>query len=300
MNKKICILIMFLLLVSCSQVYGNNLNVKYKTIDTSGYPLVVATFEVKDEDGALVRNIPLSHIHAAENHELLQNIRVESMKKNTNIVFVLDNSLSMKKYYREMKQDFFDIINLLDDKDRAGVVQLRGSPKIIQPLSKDKFKTLEKLSQIKKHGRADIFTGIKKAHEMLIEKNGGKEIILITDSIPTFNKLYRKQREIFETITHQMRVYGVRLHIIGLGHEADDDEIMDRLTLETGGQKLVHPNPHHLKHAFKQIIYSIPAHYRLSYISLQKKPLNSDYELCVKVKSKRFGWGRNQIRFRPY
>ena len=291
----IIILVMFLLI---TPIFGETLNIKFKSLDTSGFPLVVTSFEVLDEDGAYVRNVPLNSIHVAENDELIQNIKVESQKKRTNVVFVLDNSKSMKKYYREMKKDFFDIVNLLDKEDRAGVIQLKGRPNIIQPLTKDKFKVVEKLGRIKNFGRADIFTGIKKAFDMLIEKNGGKEIILITDSMPSPSKLSRKRYAIYERISHQMRVYGIRLHIIGLGNEADDDEVMDKLTLETGGLKLIHPNPYHLKYDFKKIIYSIPSRYKLAYISPQSCGRDGNYKISIRVDSN-FGSGIKSMDFRP-
>jgi Mg-chelatase subunit ChlD len=297
MMKKIgvaLILVIFLIVPS----FSGNLDVKFKSLDTSGFPLVVSTFEVMDEDGAYVRNIFLNNVHVAENMEVIQNVRIESDKKRTNIVFVLDNSKSMKKYYREMKKDYFSIINLLDKEDRVGVVQLKGKPNIIQKLTKDKFKAVEKLSRIKKFGRADVFTGLKKAFDMLIEKNGGKEIILITDSMPTISKLSKKRYAIYEGITHKMRTYGIRLHIIALGHEAIDDEIMDKMTLETGGLKLLHPNPHHLKYDFKKIIYSVPSRFKFAYISPQSNGRGGNYSLCVKVNSK-LGSGKKSIQFRP-
>lgn len=274
------------------------LDIKVRRIDVTAFPLVSAVFEVLDVDGAYVRNIPGNAINAMENDEYLDHVRVETVRANTNVVFVLDNSKKMQKHFNEMKQNFYEIVQMLDPEDRAGLVFLRGKSKVMQTLSKDKFKTLEKMGQIGKTGHNDTYPGLDLAFRMLQKAEGAREIILVTAAMPEIAKLCKAQYQIFLQLTHVLRMHGVRLHIIGLGEDALDDDTMERLAAETGGVKLVSPNPYELRHVFKQVVYGVPAVYRLSYISPQSAGRGCPYTLRI-VANSPLGHGEGAIRFRP-
>lgn len=280
---------------------SGDLDIRFRKVDSSGFPLVISTFEVRDQDGAAVRNLAPGYIHVAENKEKLDHIRVESTRHETNVVFVLDNSLSMKKFTGEVSQDFFDIMQLLDDADRVGIVQLRGKPTVLQCLTKDKFSALEKMRYFKQYGAADLMGGLEKALAMLEARGGNRagEIILLTDAPECGNrKLCKAQTRTFDTIGERLRVRGIRLHVIGFGEWSEDDEMLEHLVHETGGLKLVQPNPFHLRHSFTGVINSTPAHYKVSYVSPQRHSRGNPYCLMVKVDSER-GSGSKRIQFIP-
>lgn len=280
---------------------SGDLDIRFRKIDSSGFPLVVSTFEVRDADGASVRNLAPGYIHVAENMEKLDHIRVESTRHESNVVFVLDNSLSMKKFTGEVSQDFYEIMQLLDDADRVGIVQLRGKPNVLQCLTKDKFSALEKMRYFKRYGAADLMGGLEKALAMLEARGGNRagEIILLTDAPECGKrKLCKAQTRTFDTIGERLRVRGIRLHVIGFGEWAEDDEMLAHLVRETGGLKLVQPNPYHLRHSFTGVINSTPAHYKISYLSPQRRRRGEPYCLTVKVDSER-GSGWKRIKFLP-
>lgn len=274
------------------------LEVKVRRVDSNAFPLVTALFEIYDADGACVRGVHPNQINASENDEYLRHIRVESAGERTNVVFVLDNSPKMKDHFNELKQDFHDIVHLLGEGDRSGVVFLRGKPKVMQPLTKDRFKTISTMGSIGRTGHNDTYTGLDRAFDMLKSVDGAREIVLITCTMPDVAKICRAQYRIYLELTHKLRMHGIRLHAIGLGHDALDDDTMQRLCDETGGLKLVSPNPYELKHVFTQILYGVPAAYRLSYISPQGRPVSCPYKLEIFANSD-LGAGSGAIRFRP-
>lgn len=274
------------------------LDVKVRRVDTCAFPLVTAAFEIYDADGVFVRNVHPNQINAAENDEFLSHIRVETMRARTNVMFVLDNSPKMKDHFNELKQDFHEIVHLLDEEDRSGVVFLRGKPKVVQPLSRDRFKTIATMGDIGRTGHNDTYTGLDQAFHQLRSADGAREIVLITCTMPDVAKICRAQYQIYLELTHKLRMHGIRLHILGLGHDAIDDDTMQRLCDETGGVRLVSPNPYELRHVFTQVVYGVPAVYRLSYISPQSRPANCPYKLEIFANSD-LGAGSGAIRFRP-
>jgi hypothetical protein len=198
-----------------------------------------------------------------------------------------------------MKQNFFAIIQQLGERDRCGVLQLQGQPRVLQCLCRDKFASLEKMRMIKREGSAEIFRGIEKAYEMLIKKPGAKEIILMTDApVCGERKLRKSQQKIVDTIVRRCRVSGVRLHVIGFGQGIDDDALLSQLVSETGGRFMVHPTPYELNYEFKRVLYSTPAEYRVAWISPQRLPRHQKYCMQVKVNAEE-GSGAKKIKFTP-
>lgn len=252
---------------SSKPFYNENLSMNIKSIDSSGFPVISVYAYVTDEDGAIYRNLNHNYFKVSENCIKIDHIKVETDPKVMNLVLALDISGSMKRMIKELKQDAFMFLSMLDKNDKCAILGFRQSIKLLQDFTGDQFKLNKALFSTNADCGTYLYDTLYKAVSMLHYRDGGKAILVITDGSdesPSGKKPYSK-RSLDEVIDYA-RKCGVQIYTIGLGYEVLEEPLRE-MANKTGGTAQFSPNPYELKYNLKKVLHNFKTYYKIMYMS---------------------------------
>ncbi len=252
---------------SSKPFYNENLSMNIKSIDSSGFPVISVYAYVTDEDGAIYRNLNHNYFKVSENCIKIDHIKVETDPKVMNLVLALDISGSMKRMIKELKQDAFMFLSMLDRNDKCAILGFRQSIKLLQDFTNDQFKLNKALFSTNANCGTYLYDALYRAIDMLHYRDGGKAILVITDGSdesPSGKKPYSK-RSLDEVIDYA-RKCGVQIYTIGLGYEVLEEPLR-QIANKTGGTAQFSPNPYELKYNLKKVLHNFKTYYKIMYMS---------------------------------
>lgn len=265
--------------------YNENLEVRIKALDSSRFPVVTLYAYVVDEDGAIYRNLNPNYFKVSENCVKIDHLKVETDPKVVNVVLALDISGSMKRMLKELKQDAFSFLSMLDKNDKCAIVGFRQSVKVLQDFTSDQFKLNNALFSQKATCGTYLYDSLYVAVEMLRFRQGEKAILVITDGSdesPSGKKPYSKNS--LEDVVDYARKCGVKIYTIGLGYDVQEGPTKE-LAEQTGGVAQFSPNPYELKYNLKKVLQSIKTFYKVSYITYNREISESKRAVELEVKT---------------
>lgn len=175
----------------------------------------------------------------------------ESEKSDTQVVVVIDVSgtttevinqdgvVEVRDFDKVIKALAVSVLDNLDDKHNVGVVVVGtptrpfvGKVSDIITLKDNKEELIDKISRLQGGGQSFIEEGIKQATSMLMEKGGGKNIILISDGrgLADSPKLDTKDA------VRQANARAIKTYVVGVGSKdkQETDFLSDIATIGGG------------------------------------------------------------------
>ena len=174
--------------------------------------------------GFINKRIPAG-LHFRASHEPWD----QSDRMNFNVILVLDHSVSMSsgpgsalEHAKKAAISFVD--NVISESCQIGVVQFDTMGEIIQPVSNDRIKVIDKIRSIKRRGGTDISEGLTKADEALREKSDSKMkrqdiVILLSDG--------GSDRNSAVMAADVLKGRNVRIVCVGLGRYLDENTLKE-------------------------------------------------------------------------
>lgn len=265
--------------------YNENLAMNIKSIDSSSFPVISIYAYVTDEDGAIYRNLNHNFFKVSENCIKIDHIKVETDPKVMNLVLALDISGSMKRMIRELKQDAFMFLSMLDKNDKCAILGFRQSIKLLQDFTSDQFKLNKALFSTKADCGTYLYDAVYKGIEMLHYRDGGKAILVISDGSdesPSGKKPYSKHS--LDEVIDYARKCGVQVYTIGLGYEVLQEPLLE-LANKTGGVAQFSPNPYELKYNLKKVLQSFKTYYKIMYMTFNPELSSRNRAVEVEVRT---------------
>jgi len=269
---------------SSKPFYNENLSLNIKAIDSSSFPIISVFAYVTDEDGAIYRNLNKNYFSVSENCIKIDHLKVEADPKVMNLVLALDISGSMKRMIRELKQDAFMFLSMLDKNDKCAILGFRQSIKMLQDFTSDQFKLNKAIFSVNSNCGTYLYDALYKGIEMLHYRDGGKSILVISDGSdesPSGKKPFSKHT--LDEVIDYARKCGVQIYTIGLGYEVLEEPLRE-LAEKTGGVAQFSPNPYELKYNLKKVLQSFKTYYKIMYMTFNSE--NSAERRAVEVEVK--------------
>ena len=270
---------------SSKPFYNENLSMNIKSIDSSSFPVISVFAYVTDEDGAIYRNLNHNYFKVSENCIKIDHIKVETDPKVMNLVLALDISGSMKRMIKELKQDAFMFLSMLDKNDKCAILGFRQSIKLLQDFTSDQFKLNKALFSANADCGTYLYDSLYKAIGMLHYRDGGKAILVITDGSdesPSGKKPYSKHS--LDEVIDYARKCGVQVYTIGLGYEVSEEPLRE-LANKTGGTAQFSPNPYELKYNLKKVLHNFKTYYKIMYMSFNPELSARQRAVEIEVKT---------------
>lgn len=265
--------------------YNENLSMNIKSIDSSSFPVITIYAYVTDEDGAIYRNLNPNFFKVSENCIKIDHIKVETDPKVMNLVLALDISGSMKKMIRELKQDAFMFLSMLDKNDKCAILGFRQSIKLLQDFTSDQFKLNKALFSTNADCGTYLYDALFKGIDMLHYRDGGKAILVISDGSdesPSGKKPYSKHS--LDEVIDYARKCGVQIYTIGLGYEVLEEPLRE-LAGKTGGVAQFSPNPYELKYNLKKVLQNFKTYYKIMYMTFNPEISSRKRAVEVEVRT---------------
>lgn len=266
--------------------YNENLSLNIKAIDASNFPVITLYVYVTDEDGAIYRNLSPGNFKVSEDCIKIDHIKVETQPEVMNVVLALDISGSMKRMMKELKQNAFTFISMLDKHDKCAILGFKQSIKLLQDFTDDHFKLNQAIFKVNANCGTLLYDALYKGIEMLRFKDGGKAIVVITDGSdesPSGKKKPYSKHSLDEVIDFA-RKSGVKIYPIGLGYDVLKEPLIE-LANKTNGIVQFSPNPYELKYNFKKILQNFKTYYKIMYITYNSVPTPNKRAVEVEVKT---------------
>lgn len=270
---------------SSKPFYNENLSMNIKSIDSSSFPVISVYAYVTDEDGAIYRNLNHNYFKVSENCIKIDHIKVETDPKVMNLVLALDISGSMKRMIKELKQDAFMFLSMLDKNDKCAILGFRQTIKLLQDFTSDQFKLNKALFSANADCGTYLYDSLYKAISMLHYRDGGKAILVITDGSdesPSGKKPYSKHS--LDEVIDYARKCGVQVYTIGLGYEVSEEPLRE-LANKTGGTAQFSPNPYELKYNLKKVLHNFKTYYKIMYMSFNPELSARQRAVEIEVKT---------------
>ncbi|MBU1077220.1 MAG: 6-bladed beta-propeller [Spirochaetes bacterium] len=162
----------------------SNLDVEIDTVDTAKYPRIVLYCSVYKQDGSPVIGLSRDNFNIKElgvriyPYELVTSIYD---KKKINTVFLVEKSLSMKKYADDLKEaaEFF-IKDIFKTKDTVKVLNFHKSDWVGLDFEYRKLRILEALSENNYHYLTDVSKPLYKSITDVMNKLSRKVVVFFT------------------------------------------------------------------------------------------------------------------------
>ncbi len=270
---------------SSKPFYNENLTMNIKAIDSASFPLISIYAYVTDEDGAIYRNLNHNYFKVSEDCIKIDHIKVEADPKTMNLILALDISGSMKRMIKELKQDAFMFLSMLDKNDKCAILGFRQSIKLLQDFTSDQFKLNKALFSVNADCGTYLYDSIYKGIDMLHYKDGGKAILVISDGSdesPSGKKPYSKRS--LEEVIDYARKCGVKIYTIGLGYDVLEEPLRE-LANKTGGIAQFSPNPYELKYNLKKVLQNFKTFYKIMYLSFNPQLSSRHRAVEIEVKT---------------
>ncbi len=153
---------------------------------------------------------------------------------NINVMFVLDVSSSMNSSSRltTMKSSISMFLDVLKEKDRAGLVSFRNYSTVLSGLTTDKATVKSKLNSMRASGTTAIYKGLSSAVDILkADNNGGCDIIILfTDGMDVPSTTYETH---YASIVKAAQEAGIVIEVVGTS--STDHPVLTKIAKSTGG-----------------------------------------------------------------
>lgn len=230
-----------------------------KSVDTSGYPQIVAQISSFKED----LTVDEKSLDIVDTKEEIKNYQVTVEKVNDlNLCFVLDRSGSMEgNKLTECKNAIRDCISKLEENVTISLVTFENSAVIDCGPTQSQYLVMNLIEDIQATGGTNISSGLLAARDSLSLADGSKVVILLSDG-----QDFDGSRNIIEDVISQAVAMEITVYTIGL--PGCDEAYLQNIANKTGGQFIMVTNTGELHSVYQEIQTSLMKRYMISYTAV--------------------------------
>ena len=204
-----------------------------------------------------------------------QKQEIENFTRETDLpltlAMLIDTSQSVKphlQFEKDTATSFFH--SILQDKDRAMLVEFDPGVTMVQDFTNDPNKLADKINDLRAGGQGTkLYDAIyRSCDEKLIRETGRKAIIILSDG-DDYNSVYTFDQATEMALRAEAIIYAVNVikgSLFGVQENAKGNETLKKFVEETGG-RLFSPYEEELFETFQQINLELRSQYSLGYIS---------------------------------
>ncbi len=230
---------------------AQSLSVSMRDVDFSGLPTVTLKACVQ-KNGALVSGLKTTSFTLLENNTP-QQIRARCPDPNqiNSVVLVLDNSGSMFPVMSKLIEAAGRLVDSLGANDECAILVFGRTVAMVHDFSTDKVSLNAALQTLTASGGTPLFDASYEAVNALSLRTGNRHAVIITDGEDNTST-----KTVDEVIALAL-VYSVKLYTIAFNIEVQNQRIMERMAIETGGSFFVVERPSELNAVYERIAAQI-------------------------------------------
>lgn len=203
-------------------------------VDTTGYPNMVAWFEIRVDHRELLSSLDTGSVKVKEGgQEVSGDLEKAGLKGGIAFVFVLDVSLSMRTMMSEVREAVAEFVEQLGPDDLAGLVTFHEDVNVPVDLTSDRAAVAAELRRINASGRrTEVFYGVTRGLDLL-QRDGlpdRRVLVLVSDG--------RDEGSAYDIASCKEKADRIGASIMGIGIRTGTGTYwrnVERLSLETGG-----------------------------------------------------------------
>ncbi len=224
------------------------------------------------ETNSFVTNLTKDHFTLYED-EKKQEILNFSREINLplTIALLVDTSQSVApklKFEQEAATNFFH--SVLQEKDRAMLVEFDSGVTLVQDFTNDTNKLAKQIKTLRAAGGTALYDAIYlSCDEKLIRELGRKTIVILSDGEDMSSK-YTFEQALEMALKAETTIFAISVNrggFYGVGSTKNGDKILQQLAEETGGRVFFPFKVEDLESAFQQISKELRSQYNIGYLS---------------------------------
>ena len=253
---------------TCNGASDLPLNLRYNSIDASGFPTIVSYVTVTNDSDLVVGQLDSSHFVVREDGFREYPIDVADLTGNNEavtVVLVMDRSGSMDE------SNLMDgaigaaaeFIGLLAGQDYAGLVSFGSDVRIDHDISIDKNSVIGAIEALRSGGGTRLYDGVYEAAKLLNSNQATtrKALVVMSDGHS------KEDSDIaFDEMTNLVQAMGFPVYTIGLKERGGTiEENLINLACRTGGKYYYSPQTDDLQEIYEAIVEMLRHQYRITY-----------------------------------
>ncbi len=251
-------------------------------VDNSAYPQVTIYVRIIDETGQLVSGLVQDQFEVMEEGEVVTLMGYDpSVMDGVTTVLTIDRSGSMNEdsKLQGAQNAASSYVDNIREQDQVAIVVFHEQVEVVQPFSNDHALLHQQIEGITTGDCTAIYDGLYESVELVKAGYGRTIILLITDGMDcregVFPSDLGSQHTLDESINHANSV-GIPVHAVGLGDRNSffweigsgiDEEKLQRISSETGGNYHYAPTAAELTALYESIAIETQQEYVLTYES---------------------------------
>ncbi len=276
LRKFTFLVIVAALLVSIStpsqagKVFNPNrraLRVKVDDFITDSFPVIEAVVTIEAPRKLDFRYLNRDNVGVIEEEVPVRDLKVVPFVPPLSISLVLDDSGSMEKDLKKMKESVDHFLTELAERDEACLVGFHRGVQVHQTMTYSKPALRRALGTLRAYGATALYDGLLAGLQQLHRANSKRTLIVVSDGT---DQVYPGGRPLsrlnVDNIVALARKAGVEIYSIGIGRRVDLT-VMKTLAEKTGGFFWHAPNPRYLKPIFDTIARSFHSRVKIFYES---------------------------------
>jgi len=226
---------------------------------------------------------------------------IQNFSRETNlpltIALLVDTSQSVApklKFEQEAATNFFQ--SVLQDRDRAMLVEFDSGVTLVQDFTNDPNKLAKQIKTLRAAGGTALYDAIFLASdEKLIRETGRKTIVILSDGEDMSST--RTLEEAMEmALRAEATIFAISVNrggFFGVSPSKTGDKILEQMAEETGGKVFFPFKVEELEEAFQQISRELRSQYNIGYISSNAQRDGSYRKIEIRLSEKSM-----KLRFR--
>ncbi|MBE0644146.1 MAG: VWA domain-containing protein [Bacteroidetes bacterium] len=242
------VLLSLLLLPGPADVYAQQLEVSFESVDYSQLPRVTFKACVR-EDQIIVRGLDTSRMTLLENGVPQRlSIRCPDPTEINSVVLVLDNSGSMAGGpLINLTEASKRLVDSLGPNDECAILTFGRGIVLAQDFTTDKVRLKNELDRMTAFNGTPLFDASYEACGVLQPRTGNRHAVIITDGEDT------QSTHVVEDVITLANQIKARLHTIAFDIDPDYQAVMEQMAVETGGVFFSVARPSELTAVYEKI-----------------------------------------------
>ena len=245
--QVIVLLPVFLFLLSPLPAVAQNLEVSINEVDFSDLPRVTFKACIR-ENGMIVRGLDPTQMSLLENGSVQElSVRCPDPTEINSVALVLDNSGSILPALPKLVEASKQLVDSLGPTDEAAIVTFGRSIRVDQSFTTNKPLLKSVLDGMVASGGTAMFSATYRACLELESRSGNLHAVVISDGEDN------QSTHSVEEVIDYANFLGVKLHTIAFDIAPEFQDVMKKMSVETGGVHFFVSRPSELSAVYEKI-----------------------------------------------
>jgi VWFA-related protein len=270
LNTAFMMVVLVFTLLSTSHDAAAAVSVTVKEIDTSDYPLVRLSLDIRDEAGNVIEGVNIGELAIFENDVRAPDLKVEpvySDNRNLAVMVAIDKSGSMSgKPMKDCKKAASYFVNLLSADDSICVVAFDDQIRVVHPLDLDKQNALEAISKLKAGRDTALFDATHKCLELLQPSQDKKAVVVFTDGRNDLRGKSQAQHKVIKDVVEKAKENSIPIYTLAYGSNIDTTALFEMAQV-SGGKYRIPKSDADLQDLYNELSHKPVSNYQVLYSS---------------------------------